>query len=219
MRARGAARPGAVTEALRAGGLAFALLCGHGACDSQAGPGSAVTLAVAADDPFQGEPLAEFELRSHTGRAVRKADLLGQPCVLDFIFTTCTGPCPRVSGQMRSVQALLRGVPARLVSFSVDPEIDTLEVLSAYAARFEADAERWWFLTGPEQQIDGVLRSLWLARAKDAGAALGMQVTHSTRLIVLDARGVVRGHYDGETDEGARAAAARAQWLAENPGR
>lgn len=199
--------------------LVLGCACSLTACSDDAPVGAASQLAVPSDSDFRGETIADFELTAHDGRTVTRADVLGAPVVLDFIFSTCTGPCPRVSGQMRNVQARLSGVNAKLLSFSVDPETDTPEVLSAYAARFEADAQRWWFLTGPDAQIDGVMKSLWLARAKDAGAALGMQVTHSTRLVVLDALGVVRGMYDGESDQGAAAAAERAAWLAAHPGR
>jgi cytochrome oxidase Cu insertion factor (SCO1/SenC/PrrC family) len=177
-------------------------------------------LDAAAEAPFRGQKLAEFSLVAHTGRAVHLADVLGQPAVVSFIFTTCTGPCPRVSGQLARVQERLAATPVRLFSFSVDPETDTPEVLANYASSFGARSDRWWFLTGEPSEIDGVLRSASLpALAKNPAAELGMQVTHSTRLIVLDAAGFVRGYYDGESDSGAAAAADRAEWLAVHPGR
>lgn len=194
-----------------------ALACGG--CGPEAESAAPQRLDVAVDSAFRGEALAEFSLVAQDGRPVTRADLLGAPLVLDFVFTTCTGPCPRVSAHMHRVQELTRATDVRLVTITVDPETDTPEVLARYAAELGADTARWSFLSGPEEQIDAVLRSLWLARAKDAGAALGLQVTHSTRLIVLDARGVVRGMYDGESEDGARAAAERAKWLGTNPGR
>ena len=191
-----------------------------GGCQGESEAQAPVTkLDVSADAAFRGEQLAAFELVDQAGKAVTREDLLGAPLVLDFVFTTCTGPCPRVSANMAKVQEAVKATKVKLATFTVDPETDTPEVLRKYAAEHGADAERWRFLTGPEEQIDGVLRSLWLARAKSAGAALGMQVTHSTRLIVLDAKGFVRGMYDGESDAGVEAAAARAKWLERNPGR
>lgn len=189
------------------------------ACGEPDSASARESLAAAADAELRLEPLSDFELTTHTGAPITRASLRGRPVVLDFIFTTCTGPCPVVSGSMRELAASLRDTPVRLLSISVDPEYDTPEVLAAYAQRFEADAERWWFATGAEEEVERVLRSLWLARAKDPAAPLGMQVTHSTRLVVLDGAGVVRGHYDGESEAGWRAAAARARWLSEHPGR
>jgi protein SCO1/2 len=190
------------------------------ACREEAATQQAVTkLDVDAEAAFRGEQVAAFELVDQTGKVTTREDLLGHALVLDFVFTTCTGPCPLVSANMAKVQELVKATKVKLATFTVDPETDTPEVLTKYAAEHGADTERWRFLTGPEEQIDGVLRSFWLGREKSAGAALGMQVTHSTRLIVLDAKGFVRGMYDGQSDAGVEAAAARAKWLERNPGR
>ncbi|MFM7295668.1 MAG: SCO family protein [Planctomycetota bacterium] len=209
-------------EALRtlgAAALAVAVFVSGGCSKESDAPSRPVgtRLDVEASSTFRGDVLAEFELVDQREAKATRADFAGAPVVLDFIFTTCTGPCPRVSANMAQVQQKTAGTGIRLASFSVDPETDTPEVLAAYAQGHGADATRWRFLTGAEEQIDGVLRSLWLARSKNEEAALGMRVTHSTRLIVLDARGVIRGMYDGESEAGVEAAVARARWLLEHP--
>ena len=73
--------------------------------------------------------IEEFSLTEAHGQTVTKADLLGKPWVACFIFTRCLGPCPVVSEQMQTIQNRLKGFDVRLVSFSVDPERDTPEVL------------------------------------------------------------------------------------------
>ncbi|MBM3989711.1 MAG: SCO family protein [Planctomycetes bacterium] len=209
----------AAMRRIGAAALAVAVLvCGGCSQESDAREQSSLTrLDVEASSAFKGALLADFELVDQLGAAARRADFAGAPTVLDFIFTTCTGPCPRVSANMARVQQRTAGTSVRLASFSVDPETDTPEVLAAYAQGYGADATRWRFLTGAEEQIDGVLRSLWLARSKNDEVALGMRVTHSTRLVVLDGRGVLRGMYDGESEAGVEGALARARWLAEHP--
>lgn len=174
------------------------------------------SLAVAADDPFVGPELADFSLLGTDGRAVTRADLAGRPCVLDFVFSTCTGPCPAMSAAMGELAAELAGTPVRLVSISVDPERDTPEVLAAYAEGLGADPEQWWFLTGEAAEISALARSVAVAvdPVADPEAPLGMQVSHSTKFIVVDAEGRVRGYYDGKSDEGRAGAAARARHLA-----
>src|SRR5437867_913183 len=93
----------------------------------------------AADD--LGE-VADFALTERSGETVHRADLLGKVWVAAFGFTRCTGPCPQVSGTMARLQAELAGQPdVRLVSFSVDPDHDTPEVLREYAQRFGADPQ------------------------------------------------------------------------------
>jgi protein SCO1/2 len=183
------------------------------------------TLAKPADDAWKGPALPEFELVERSERKVKLSDLRGAPFVFDFVFTTCTGPCPAMTRNMAQLQAELqgelKGSEIELVSFSVDPPTDTPEVLRRYADQFGADAKRWLFLTGDEAQVSKIAQTILLpmARAPASEAAVGMQVAHTTRFIVADASGVVRGMYDGTSAEGIRAAAARARWLAEHPGR
>jgi cytochrome oxidase Cu insertion factor (SCO1/SenC/PrrC family) len=191
-----------------------------GGCDRGASAkGGSARFDLPADSEAVVGALHEFELVERSGRAVRLADLRGAPFVLAFVFTTCSGPCPRISGAMSELQRELAGSPVRLVTVSVDPETDTPEVLSRYARSLGADPERWLFLTGDERQIDALALSALAARAKDPSAPVGMQVTHSTRLLVVDAAGRIRGLYPGETGEGRQAARERALWLAGHPGR
>jgi cytochrome oxidase Cu insertion factor (SCO1/SenC/PrrC family) len=85
---------------------------------------------------------------------VRKADLEGKVWVASFIFTNCPDECPLMTAEMARLQSDLAHIPElRLVSISVDPERDIPAVLSQYADRFDADPERWLFLTGDKQAI------------------------------------------------------------------
>ena len=76
-----------------------------------------------------------FTLTDQTGAAFSSAAALqNRVWVADFIFTNCSGPCPRMSSQMHEVQAALSANDgARFVSFTVDPARDTPLVLAAYA--------------------------------------------------------------------------------------
>jgi len=84
---------------------------------------------------------------------------------------------------------LKKAKDVRLVSVSIDPEYDTPKVLSEYAARLNADPNRWIFLTGPKKEIDefttkGMLQVL---ATDPAGVP-----THSTRFLVVDREGRIR---------------------------
>ena len=118
---------------------------------------------------------------------------------------------------MSRLQDELAGTDALLVSVSVDPKTDSVEVLGAYADSFGADPERWWFLTGAEDQMAALAASVYLAAVPDdtPDALIGYQVAHSTKFVVVDGRGVVRGYYDGRSVDGILAAAARVRFLAE----
>jgi cytochrome oxidase Cu insertion factor (SCO1/SenC/PrrC family) len=158
----------------------------------------------AADDDL-GE-VADFALTERSGETVHRADLLGKVWIAAFGFTRCTGPCPQVSGTMARLQSDLAGhADVRLVSFSVDPDHDTPEVLREYAQRFGADAQRWLFLTGPRDEVYRLIQeSFHLAVQQNEGEArrAGQEVTHSFKLALVDRAGHIRGYFDGrQVDE------------------
>lgn len=201
-----------------AAALALLAVAAAFSCDRSSRAASyPTTLAVAADDPWVGPAIGEPSLVDSGGRRVTRVDLAGSPLILDFVFTTCTGPCPAMSAGMRSMQDDLEGTDVRLVSVSVDPERDDPEALAAYAEALGADPERWWFLTGEAAEIAAFARSLSLAAdpVPDPAAELGTQVSHSTKYVVIDGDGHVRGYYDGKSEEGRAGAVARARHLAD----
>lgn len=207
-RARGWAAPAALCAV-----LILAAACREGRA---AAGGDALRVDVDADDPFSLGEVPDFRLTSQLGAEVTRADLAGKPFVLCAIFTTCAGPCPGISGNMRALQEELADLDVRLVSVTVDPARDTPEVLARYAARYEADPARWLFLTGAGEEVRRLVQQgFFLAVEVDPQAALGQQVTHDTRLVVVDRHGRRRGWYDGRTEEGRARARARLRHLAE----
>lgn len=174
----------------------------------------AVTFAVAALLSLRGEggdralpvisTLPDFALISSLERPVTRADLAGQVWVADFIFTSCAGVCPILSARMAEIQRELaeRQLDARLVSFSVDPARDTPAVLREYAARWGADPDVWWFVTGERDALYELIgRGFLLSVAeRDPGepAADGHDlITHSDRLVLVDRKGRIRAYYHG----------------------
>jgi protein SCO1/2 len=137
-------------------------------------------------------------LTERSGRRASRRDLDGKVWIADFIFTRCLGICPAMSGSMKALQSRLPA-DVRLVSFTVDPAHDTPEVLSDYAARYEADAERWWFLTGTSDQLQQLsVGGFKLALDPSSGSATE-PITHSSRFVLVDKEGYIRGYYS--TDE------------------
>ncbi len=147
-------------------------------------------------------PVGTFALTERSGNAVTDADLKGKVWVASFIFTRCSGPCPHVSATMAKLQAELpQRDDLKLVTFTIDPEHDTPAVLTKYAANFNADPERWLFLTGPEKGIHELLtkrfkQAVEKNRAPDAKP--GEEFFHSSRLAVVDRNGTIRAVFDGK---------------------
>ena len=132
-----------------------------------------------------------FSLISSEGKPFRLDDLGGKVWVADFIFTSCAGPCPLMSQKMARLQRTFRNVPAlALVSFSVDPETDTPEVLSRYAGLLGANTDVWHFLTGEYEDIQKLaVEGFHLGSVENP-------IHHSTYFALVDSRGDIRGYYD-----------------------
>jgi cytochrome oxidase Cu insertion factor (SCO1/SenC/PrrC family) len=85
----------------------------------------------------------------------------------------------------------------KLVSFSVDPEKDTTEVLSRYADRYKADAQRWLFLTGEKEEISRLVQEgLRLSAVALSSDGNKDSVMHSPRFVLIDKQAEIRGYYD-----------------------
>lgn len=142
--------------------------------------------------------IQDFELIERSGKKVTNQDLLGKPWVASFIFVNCAGPCMRVTGQIKLLQDRFADKPVRLVTITVDPERDTPEVLANYADNFGAEPD-WLFLTKDQQTIYPLIRdSFGLSVQEETGPNRkpGWEITHSTRVVHVDAAGHIRGKYN-----------------------
>ena len=143
----------------------------------------------------------KFELTNQDKQTVGSDGLAGKIWIADFIFTTCPGPCPIISTRMSELQKPLAQSDVRLVSFTVDPEHDTPDVLRAYADKLRKEPTRWDFLTGPLDTITSLSRD-GFKLALAAGEEPGTGPVHSTRFVLVDRRGTIRGYYDALAPDG-----------------
>jgi protein SCO1/2 len=142
----------------------------------------------------------DFKLIERSGKTVTQADLRGKVWVADFFYTTCPGPCPMLTSRLSELQNVTSNLPdVRLVSISTDPAKDTPEILQQYAKRFDA-GENWLFLTGEKEPIfDLANKGFKLAVVEDGSAE--EPITHSTKLVLVDQTGMIRGFYEGVGEE------------------
>lgn len=141
----------------------------------------------------------EFSLVERSGKATTLADLRGSIWIADFIYTTCADTCPLQTAEMARLQEEWKDKPGvKLVSFSVDPEKDTTEVLSSYAERYKADAQHWLFLTGAKEEIGRLVQEGFRlsAVALSADGNVGSVIMHSPRFVLIDKQAEIRGYYD-----------------------
>lgn len=141
--------------------------------------------------------ILDFQLIDQLGQPFTRDSIDGRIVLADFFFTTCPTICPKMTDQMVRVQEAFREEDRLLLlSHSVTPEIDSVEVLAAYAAEKGADARRWRFLTGPRKQIYALARRSYFACMDEGDGGL-QDFVHTENFVLVDPQGRLRGFYDG----------------------
>lgn len=157
---------------------------------------AAVDSATADDfDPetirFPSRQLPDFEFDSAEGDRVSRDSLKGAPWVASFVFTRCMSTCPQISLAVKQLHdRLAESRPdVRFVSFTVDPNYDTPDVLQQYAEVYSADPERWRFLTGEESKIHELILTGFAQFVKpNVGESRrpGFEVAHTNRVVLVN---------------------------------
>ena len=138
--------------------------------------------------PEDEEWLSRFELIERSGQLVKSEQLLGQPYVVSFFFSTCPSICIQQNQKLQELQNMFAGQAVKFVAISVDPETDTPEVLTEYAARFGADPEQWLFMTGDLTYIRRVGGEIFRQPVN--------KQFHTERFVLVDPEGKIEGFYN-----------------------
>jgi cytochrome oxidase Cu insertion factor (SCO1/SenC/PrrC family) len=138
----------------------------------------------------------DFSLVSEQGKTVTLKDYAGTVWIADFIFVQCGGSCPAMTSRMSALTRTLRDTGVRFLSFDVDPDRDGVAELAAYAKSAGADPARWSFLRGEKPVIRALSRDGFKLAVEDGDAKDPEPVLHSTRFVLVDANGTIRGTYD-----------------------
>ncbi|WP_456441131.1 SCO family protein [Caldithrix abyssi] len=132
----------------------------------------------------------EFTFVERSGQPFGLDQLKGKINVVDFIFTRCGGPCPLMGKSMSELYAAFsRSDKVQLVSITCDPDYDSLQVLQDYARELGVTDQRWVFVRGEKEEM----KNLYEQGFKLAGE---LPYDHSTKLILVDGEGWIRGYYD-----------------------
>jgi protein SCO1 len=148
-------------------------------------------------------PVGSFSLTERSGRTVTEKDLLGKVWIASFVFTRCTGTCPQITATVTKLQhdEQLKSEPdLRFVTFTVDPARDDLNSLRDYAKSRNADSDRSLFLTGDEAAIHALLKERFkqaVGRKEGVDVKPGDEFDHSTNLMLVDRKGIIRDKFEG----------------------
>lgn len=141
----------------------------------------------------------DFAFRDQSGQPVTKASLSGQPYVANFVFTTCRTVCPLLTAKMVRLQRELPGLPVRFVSFSVDPEHDTVEALAQYKKQWNSDEQRWLLAETTPPGLADLAKGFHVTADRTDGGLDA--VMHSAVFVLVDQYGVVRGVFNSEESD------------------
>ena len=139
--------------------------------------------------------IPDFNLTNQRGEPLGLSDMAGKIWIADFIFTNCPTICPAMTLEMARLQSEFVADPVYFVSFSVDPERDTVDVLSRYATAYGADDRRWHFLTGEKTYIYQLAEQGFSLTTGHRGS----EILHSPRFVLIKPDGNIRGHYNSQS--------------------
>lgn len=151
--------------------------------------------------------LPDYKLTNSFGRPFGSEDLEGRSYIANFIFTNCPSTCPGQMEKTQKIQKRIRGLGTKIgiVTFSVDPENDTPQVLHKYARNLRANPHVWTFLTAEDRTeirdllVDGF--KVPMGELEEVEAVVDREkvsvwdIVHSERFALVDSQGRVRGYY------------------------
>ena len=149
--------------------------------------------------------VADFSLANQEGMPVTWDSLKGKIIIADFFFTHCPTICPQMTLNMkRMAESIHNGQrvgdrtnkQVRFLSFSIDPERDSVERLKYWADKYQIDPEQWWLLTGDKKVIYDIVIEEMKVGLVD-GKGIDTNFIHSDRFVLIDSNRHVRGYYSG----------------------
>jgi len=146
-----------------------------------------------------------ISLVNQLGDTVSLDDINGSIIIADYFFTRCPSICPTLTKNMKSLQDAMKMKDSRrridssyvrFLSFSVDPERDSPDVLKKYADKYAVNHDTWWFLTGDKKKIyDFAFNELKLGLQD--GKGIDSNFIHTQKFVLIDKNRNVRGYYNG----------------------
>ena len=149
--------------------------------------------------------IADFSLTNQLGKNVSWDDMKGKIVIADFFFTHCPTICPGLTRNMKRLQESVtngqrvgdRSNPSvHFLSFSIDPERDSVERLKYWADRFQINPDQWWLLTGNKKNIYDLIINEMKIPAED-GHGIDTSFMHTDHFVLIDSNRYVRGYYHG----------------------
>lgn len=148
-----------------------------------------------------GHRIGDFSFLNQNGKQITEKNVKGNVFVAEYFFTTCGTICPKMNTQMQRVQSAFKGNnQVKILSFTVNPEVDTVEQMKKYAESHGAIDNQWHFLTGNKKDLYSLARKSFFvlkpAEAQNLGDA-NSDFIHTDNFVLVDKQMRIRGYYVG----------------------
>ena len=149
--------------------------------------------------------IPDFSLSNQLGQQVSWKDMEGKVVVADFFFTSCPTICPRLTTNMKMLKESIHNSErvgdrepdfVQFLSFSVDPERDSVPALKKWADRFQINSNNWWLLTGDKKEIYDLSLDHFKLGLVD-GEGIDSNFLHTDYFVLIDKYRNIRGYYHG----------------------
>ena len=140
-----------------------------------------------------------FAFLNQDGQRVTDRDMEGKVYVAEFFFTTCTGICPKMNNNMRTVYEKFKDEKDfRILSYTCDPERDSVVQLKKYSDSLKVNTSKWVFLTGRKDSLYTLARNSYtIDDPANNVNSIDDQFLHSQLWALVNKRGEVKKIYDG----------------------
>ncbi len=158
--------------------------------------------------------IAPFSLRNQQDRLVSEQSLRGKIYVANFFFSSCPSVCPKMLANLRRIQDAFASDPGvLLVSHSVMPGVDSVEVLAEYGEKNGVRPGKWHLLTGPKDTLYDLARHSYFAEKRAPTKKDSREFLHSENLLLIDGHGHIRGIYNATLPLDAERVIEDIRWL------
>lgn len=152
-----------------------------------------------------GHTIGDFQFTDQSNQTIGLSTVKNKVFVAEYFFTNCGTICPRMTAQMERVQHAFKGNKnLKILSFTVDPENDTVDQLNRYAQQHGANSTQWHFLTGEKTELYRVARRYFFvlkpAEVENQGD-VGSDFIHTNNFVLVDQQQRIRGYYDGTSEK------------------
>lgn len=142
--------------------------------------------------------IPDFSLLNQYGEVITNQSVTDKIWVVDFFFTTCPSICPKMTNQLQRVQNNFKDIgDVVILSHTVNPEEDTVEVMANYASMYGAIRGKWHFLTGNKTSLYELGEKGYFMPVAKGEEGDEDDFIHSEKFILVDKNKNIRGFYNG----------------------